>query len=75
MARGSRESVSYTGDVCFRDQTILKAAYFEDVKTRFIASEIPPNRLDKNCPFHQLDRAGDDRMESTACVFHGSSRA
>lgn len=29
MARGRRETLFYTGDVCFHDQTILKSARFE----------------------------------------------
>jgi Cft2 family RNA processing exonuclease len=28
--RGARETLFYTGDVCFRDQTLLKGARFED---------------------------------------------
>jgi Cft2 family RNA processing exonuclease len=39
MVRGSRESVFYTGDVCFHDQTILKAACFEDVKADVLIME------------------------------------
>ncbi len=32
MVRGKTQTVFYTGDVCFHDQTILKAARFEDVQ-------------------------------------------
>src|SRR4051794_14549337 len=32
MVRGQKQTVFYTGDVCFQDQTILRAARFEDVK-------------------------------------------
>jgi Cft2 family RNA processing exonuclease len=39
MVRGSKETVFYTGDVCFRDQTILKAARFEDVQTDVLIME------------------------------------
>lgn len=31
MVRGQKETLFYTGDVCFHDQTILKGARFEDV--------------------------------------------
>ena len=32
MVRGKKETLFFTGDVCFHDQTILRAARFEDVK-------------------------------------------
>src|SRR6266852_4441465 len=32
MLRGQKETLFYTGDVCFHNQTILKSARFEDVK-------------------------------------------
>lgn len=39
MVRGERESLFYTGDVCFRDQTILRGARFEDVKADVLIME------------------------------------
>lgn len=39
MVRGQNESVFYTGDVCFHDQTILKAARFEDVRADVLVLE------------------------------------
>ncbi|HEV2390983.1 MAG TPA: MBL fold metallo-hydrolase [Verrucomicrobiae bacterium] len=39
MVRGQKESLFYTGDVCFHDQTILKAARFEDVKAGVLLME------------------------------------
>jgi Cft2 family RNA processing exonuclease len=39
MVRGNQASVFYTGDVCFRDQTILKGARFEDVKADVLIME------------------------------------
>ncbi len=39
MVRGERETVFYTGDVCFQDQTILKGARFEDVKADVLIME------------------------------------
>ena len=39
MVRGKRETLFYTGDVCFHDQTILRAARFEDVKADVLIME------------------------------------
>jgi Cft2 family RNA processing exonuclease len=39
MVRGSKETVFYTGDVAFRDQTILKGARFEDLQADVLIME------------------------------------
>src|SRR5882762_680489 len=39
MVRGQRETLFYTGDVCFHDQTILRSARFEDVKADVLIME------------------------------------
>ena len=39
MVRGEKETVFYTGDVCFTDQTLLKGARFEDVKADVLILE------------------------------------
>ena len=39
MVRGQKETVFYTGDVSFGDQTILKGARFEDVKADVLIME------------------------------------
>jgi Cft2 family RNA processing exonuclease len=39
MVRGKRETVFFTGDVSFGDQTILKGARFEDVKADVLIME------------------------------------
>lgn len=39
MVRGQKERLFYTGDVCFHDQTILKAARFEDIKADVLLME------------------------------------
>jgi len=39
MVRGKKETLFYTGDVCFHDQTILKAARFEDVQADVLVME------------------------------------
>jgi Cft2 family RNA processing exonuclease len=39
LVRGKRETLFYTGDVCFHDQTLLRAARFEDVKANVLIME------------------------------------
>ena len=39
LLRGKQETLFYTGDVCFHDQTILKSARFEDVKADVLIME------------------------------------
>jgi Cft2 family RNA processing exonuclease len=39
MVRGKQQTLFYTGDVCFHDQTILKAARFDDVKADVLIME------------------------------------
>jgi Cft2 family RNA processing exonuclease len=39
MIRGKKETLFYTGDVCFHDQTILRGARFEDVHADVLVME------------------------------------
>jgi Cft2 family RNA processing exonuclease len=39
MVRGRQESLFYTGDVCFHNQTLLKAARFEDIHAGVLLME------------------------------------
>jgi Cft2 family RNA processing exonuclease len=39
LVRSDKQSVFYTGDVCFHDQTILRAANFSDVKADVLIME------------------------------------
>jgi Cft2 family RNA processing exonuclease len=39
MVRGSKETLFYSGDVCFRDQTLLRAARFEDIRADVLILE------------------------------------
>jgi Cft2 family RNA processing exonuclease len=39
LIRGKKETLFYTGDVCFHDQTILRSARFEDVKADVLIME------------------------------------
>ena len=48
MLRGQKETLFYTGDVSFRDQTILKGARFEDVQADVLIMET--TRGDRQIP-------------------------
>jgi Cft2 family RNA processing exonuclease len=39
MVRGEKESLFYTGDVCFHDQTLLRGARFDDVQADVLMVE------------------------------------
>ena len=39
MLRGGKETLFFTGDVCFQDQTILKGARFEDIQADVLILE------------------------------------
>src|SRR4029077_26583 len=39
MVRGQKETLFYTGDVCFHDQTILRGAQFHDVRADVLIME------------------------------------
>jgi Cft2 family RNA processing exonuclease len=39
MVRGQKETLFYTGDVCFHDQTILRSARFQDVQADVLIME------------------------------------
>ncbi len=39
MVRGRKETLFYTGDVCFHDQTILRSARYEDVRAEVLIME------------------------------------
>ncbi len=39
MLRGQKETLFFTGDVCFQDQTILKGARFEDIQADVLILE------------------------------------
>jgi len=48
LLRGRQETLFYTGDVCFHDQTILRAARFEDVQADVLIMET--TRGNRNVP-------------------------
>ncbi len=39
LVRGQKESLFYTGDVCFHDQTLLRTARFDDIKADVLVME------------------------------------
>jgi Cft2 family RNA processing exonuclease len=60
LVRGKSEALFYTGDVCFHDQTILKAACFQDVRTDVLIMEttrgnrIPPPGFSRETEIQRL---------------------
>jgi Cft2 family RNA processing exonuclease len=51
LIRGKKETLFYTGDVCFHDQTILRAARFEDVKADILIMETTRGNRDVSPEF------------------------
>ena len=74
MVRGGKETVFYTGDVCFRDQTILKGARFEDVRADVLIMETTRgNRarapgVTRETETERLASAIDDALKRKGCV-------
>lgn len=63
MVRGARETLFYTGDVCFHDQTILKAARFTDVKADVLIMET--TRGNRGMPVGFTRQAETDRLAAS----------
>jgi Cft2 family RNA processing exonuclease len=60
LIRGKKETMFYTGDVCFHDQTILKSARFEDVKADVLIMET--TRGNRAVPAAQTRETEIDRL-------------
>lgn len=60
MVRGKKQTLFYTGDVSFRDQTILKGARFEDVQADVLIMET--TRGDRSVPAEFTREAEIDRL-------------
>jgi len=60
MVRGKKQTLFYTGDVSFRDQTILKGARFEDVQADVLIMET--TRGDRVVPANFTREAEIDRL-------------
>jgi len=75
MVRGQKgESLFYTGDVCFQDQTILKGARFEDIKADVLIMEttrgnrpLPPG-FTREAEIERLSTAIDDVLKRNGSV-------
>jgi len=55
LLRGKKETLFYTGDVCFHDQTILKSARFEDVKADVLIMETTRGNREVKPGFSRAD--------------------
>ena len=74
MVRGRKETLFYTGDVCFHDQTILRAARFEDVKADVLIMEstrgnrVIPEGVTRASEVERLTAAIHSALERKRCV-------
>jgi Cft2 family RNA processing exonuclease len=74
LIRGRKETLFYTGDVCFHDQTILRAARFEDVKADVLIMEttrgnraLPPE-ASRESEIERLTAAIQQALKRKGCV-------
>src|SRR6185369_21880 len=74
VVRGQKETLFYTGDVCFHDQTILKAARFEDIKADVLVMEttrgsraLPPG-FTRQGEIERLTQAIEAALERQGCI-------
>ena len=74
MVRGQKETLFYTGDVCFGDQTLLRGARFGDVKADVLIMEttrgnreIPPG-FSRESEIQRLTAALDRVLKRKGCV-------
>jgi len=74
LVRGKKETLFYTGDVCFHDQTILRAARFEDVKANVLLMEttrgnrdVPPD-FSREAEIERLVAAIQRVLKHKGCV-------
>ncbi len=74
MVRGKKETVFYTGDVCFQDQTLLKSARFDDVKADVLIMEttrgnrvVPPG-FTREAELNRLTAAMERVLKRKGCV-------
>lgn len=74
MVRGQKETLFFTGDVCFQDQTILKAARFEDVQADVLIMETtrgnrePAPGVTRESESHRLGAAIQRVLNRNGCV-------
>jgi len=74
MVRGEKETLFYTGDVSFRDQTILRGARFEDIKADVLIMETTrgnrevPSDFSRDNEIERLARAIERVLQRKGCV-------
>jgi len=74
MVRGQKETLFYTGDVSFGDQTILKGARFEDVKADVMIMETTrgnravPAGFTRAAEIERLSQAIERALKRKGCV-------
>jgi Cft2 family RNA processing exonuclease len=74
MVRGKQQTLFYTGDVCFHDQTILRAARFDDVKADVLIMETtrgarePRSGFTRDGELHRLGQAIKKALERGGSV-------
>ena len=74
LVRGRKETLFYTGDVCFHDQTILRAARFDDVKADVLILEttrgnrIVPPGLTRASEIERLTAAIHQALKRKGCI-------
>jgi len=69
LLRGKKETLFYTGDVCFHDQTILRSARFEDVKADVLIMET--TRGNRAVP---PDFSRDSEVERLVAAIHAGQK-
>jgi Cft2 family RNA processing exonuclease len=74
LVRGQKETLFYTGDVCFHDQTILRKARFEDIKADVLIMEttrgnraLPPG-FTRESEIERLSQALQQTLERNGSV-------
>jgi len=74
LVRGKNQTLFYTGDVCFHDQTILKAARFSDVRADVLIMETTrgdratPPGFTREAEAERLARAMDRILATNGCI-------
>jgi Cft2 family RNA processing exonuclease len=74
MIRGQKQTLFYTGDVSFRDQTILKGARFEDIKADVLIMETTrgdravPEGFTREAEIERLTRAMERVLKRKGCI-------
>src|SRR5881394_865826 len=74
MVRGQKETLFYTGDVCFGDQTLLRGARFDEIKADVLIMEttrgnreVPPG-FSREDEIQRLTAALDRVLKRKGCV-------